>query len=211
MRIVVVCVGRPRELTFQGQKYTTSIFKKKIVGPVAVTNDNLEGDRQHDLNFHGGRDKAIYVYSQEHYRDWEKALGINELEVSQFGENLTVSGCRDEDIVVGTKLRMGSIFATVMQPRIPCAKLGVKLENADFPQLFWEKGLLGFYLRVDQAGSLQAGDEITIEHIPTHGITLRSVWATVVNSSSNEASEILEKLDSLDAGWLRRLKKIAKP
>ena len=211
MRIVDVCVGRPREVTFQGQEYITSIFKDKVVGPVAVVDDNLEGDRQHDLNFHGGRDKVIYVYSLEHYKDWEQELGVSELEVSQFGENLTVSGCRDEDVVVGTQLRMGSVLTTVMQPRIPCAKLGARLENVDFPQLFWEKGLLGFYLRVDQAGSLQAGDEISIEQIPAHGITLRSLWAAVVNSSSNEASEILEKLDSLDAGWLRRLKKIAKP
>ena len=210
MKIVDVCVGRPSQQIFQGQKYTTSIFKDKVVGPVSVIDDNLEGDRQHDLNFHGGRDKAIYVYSQDYYAHWKKELGVHRLEVSQFGENLTVSGCRDEDIVIGTQLCIGSVQASVRQGRIPCAKLGLRLGDADFPQRFWEKGLLGFYLRVDKAGSLQAGDEISIVDIPAHGITLRRVWAAVVNCSSNDATEILNKLDSLDAGWLRRLRKIAK-
>ena len=131
------------------------------------------------------------------------------MEPSHFGENLCVSECRDEDIVIGSQIQIGTVRATVMQPRIPCAKLGIRMNDADFPGLFWEKGLLGFYLRLDQAGTLGAGDDFVIEKIPAHGITVKDVWSTVVAGSPQQAKSLLDTLDSLDQGWLRRLKTVA--
>ena len=70
MSIVSVNVGLPREVAWQGKMVTTAIFKEPVDGRVAVRSLNLDGDRQADLSVHGGREKAVYAYPVEHYRQW---------------------------------------------------------------------------------------------------------------------------------------------
>jgi len=43
-------------------------------GTVQVKRLNVEGDRQSDLEVHGGADKAVYVYPAEHYAFWRAEL-----------------------------------------------------------------------------------------------------------------------------------------
>jgi MOSC domain-containing protein YiiM len=59
----------------------------------------LAGDEQADLSVHGGLDKAVYAYPQEHYAFWQAQR--REQGVSLFdeglppgfvGENLSISG-----------------------------------------------------------------------------------------------------------------------
>ena len=35
---------------------------------------NLDGDTQADLTVHGGPDKALYAYPEEHYDYWKRRL-----------------------------------------------------------------------------------------------------------------------------------------
>ena len=42
-------------------------LKAPVTGPVMARTLNLDGDRQADLEVHGGVDKAIYAYPSEHY------------------------------------------------------------------------------------------------------------------------------------------------
>src|SRR5215472_5695621 len=74
MRIESVNVGMPREVLWHGRPVTTGIFKTAVNGSIAVRRLNLEGDGQADLTVHGGRDKAIYCYSTNHYGYWRRKL-----------------------------------------------------------------------------------------------------------------------------------------
>jgi len=206
MSIVQISVASPGGVEFNGKTTSTSIFKAPVDGEVFADFDNLHGDRQADLSVHGGRDKAIYLYSYDYYPLWAQELGIAELEPAQFGENLTVTGCQDEQVVIGTRLRVGNSELVVTQPRLPCFKLGIRMNNVDFPNRFWATGRLGFYVRVEQPGSMKRGDAIDALHIPSHGITVRKLWHAVTTRRSNEARNALDHLADLDAGWQRRLK-----
>ena len=207
--ILNVSVGKPKEVMLSGRPVLTSIFKSPVEGDVKATFQNLEGDRQADLSVHGGRDKAIYIYSHDYYADWAKLLKRDSLEAAQFGENLTVRGLVDEDVVVGDKYRIGGVIVTVTQPRIPCFKLGLRLSDQLAPKLFWETGKLGFYVRVEQEGFLKRGDGITQIERPDHNITLRSLWETVTQGNPQRAGHALGALQHLDDGWIRRLTKLA--
>ncbi len=204
--ILQVCVGRPREISFEGKPVTTSIFKSPVNGEVFAAYSNLDGDRQADLTVHGGRDKAIYVYSQDYYALWASDLNVPVLEPAQFGENLTVSGCQDADIIIGDRYRMGSAEVVVTQPRIPCFKLGVRFNNKLLPKLFWEKGRLGFYLRVTKEGVLKSGDAIELLERPKHNISVWDLWRTVIEEDRPGAARALNDLAHIDDGWKKRLK-----
>lgn len=209
MEIVQVCVAEPQFVTFEGRSTETGIFKKPVDGQVAVGLLNLEGDRQADLSVHGGRDKAIYVYPQEHYASWARELGVADLEPAQFGENLTVAGGIESAVIVGDVYRIGSATVEVAQPRIPCFKLGIRMQDKTFPNRFLASGRLGFYLRVREEGRLGRGDEFELIDRPSHGISVQDLWRAVIRDpDAGIAARALELLPRLDAGWKRRLREV---
>jgi MOSC domain-containing protein YiiM len=209
MRIAQISVARPKDVMFDGKTTSTSIFKVPVDSEVFADFINLQGDTQSDLSVHGGRDKALYFYSLDYYPLWARELSRPELDPAQFGENLTVTGCVDEDIVIGVRLRVGNAEVTVTQPRIPCFKLGIRMGDANFPNRFWATGRLGFYARVERTGPLKRGDAIEVLETPSHGITVRKLWRIVTGKRSSEARQAMEQLADLDAGWQRRLRQAA--
>ena len=208
MKIVRIATGVPQEISFDGKRFATSIFKSTVAGPLLAGATNLEGDRQADLSVHGGRDKAVYVYPEDYYRFWATELGRDDLDAAQFGENLTITGGRDTDIVIGARLAAGKAEFTVTQPRIPCHKLGARFNDKSIPQRFWNAGRLGFYLSVEKMGEICAGDEISVLSTPDHGITLRDLYRGVVDRDAVFAERALAILPAIDAGWRRRLRAV---
>ena len=129
---------------------------------VNLTEMGLEGDRQADLQVHGGYDKAVYAYSYKHYKYWSDELGETYTEYGLVGENLTIDDLDEKEINIGDVLEIGDTRLQVSQPRIPCYKVGIKMNKREFPKIFSKSGLLGSYLRVMQKGVINVGDEIKI-------------------------------------------------
>ena len=164
MKLLSVSVGMPRTVPYGDEEVLTAIFKAPVEGRVELRFDGLAGDRQADLNVHGGADMTVYAYPAEHYDYWKAELDRGDLRHGQFGENLTVSGLSEEDVRVGDIFRIGTARLQVTQPRIPCYKLGIRMdEGPDFPKRFLLSGRLGFYFRVLEEGELGAGDAIVLE------------------------------------------------
>jgi len=205
MQIAQVCVGGPAEVDVNGKTVLTGIFKTPVEGSIDVRILNLAGDGQADLKVHGGRNKAIYVYPQEHYQYWAKEFGVDALEAAQFGENLTVTGLTEKQVIIGDSYKIGTSIVTVTQPRLPCFKLGIRIGDQGFPNQFLESGRLGLYLRVEEEGALQCGDTFDLIDRPAHGISLHDLWQ-IVFRNDGDANRALDHLPHLDAGWLRRLR-----
>jgi MOSC domain-containing protein YiiM len=74
VKILSICVGRPREVEYRGKRVRSSIFKEPVAGAVRARTLNLDGDEQSDLSVHGGRDTAVYVYPSEHCSYWRAQL-----------------------------------------------------------------------------------------------------------------------------------------
>jgi MOSC domain-containing protein YiiM len=162
MRIESVNVGMPREVLWHGRTVTTGIFKAPVDARVAVQQLNLDGDGQADLTVHGGKDKAIYCYSSDHYRYWKAELPGRELSAGAFGENLTIDGPGEEAIFLGDRYRLGTAETVVTQPRLPCYKLGLKFGDDGIVKRFLASGRTGFYLAVTREGSVSAGDQMEL-------------------------------------------------
>jgi MOSC domain-containing protein YiiM len=72
-----------------GTSWESAIGKSTIAGPVSVYCEGLEGDEQADRVHHGGPDKAILVYSSDHFAAWRQELPHWSVVGGTFGENFT--------------------------------------------------------------------------------------------------------------------------
>lgn len=177
MKLVSVNVGLPKEVTFNGRSFLTSIFKEPINTPVKVSFLNLEGDRQADGRVHGGVDKAIYAYSSENYRYWEKKLNKLVLPWGIFGENLTIDGDFLEDkIHIGDVFKVGSVELMVVQPRTPCSRLAARFNDSQMVKLFLESKLSGVYFKVIKEGNLQVGDTFELIKKDENNISIKDIY-----------------------------------
>ncbi len=210
-RIEEVCIGKKQEILHNGVGLFTGIFKYPVTTAVAVELESLQGDEQVDRRFHGGRDKAIYVYPQQQYAFWQTALSKDNLGSSYFGENLTVSGLSDETVCIGDTYKVGTAKVIVSQPRIPCFKLGVRTNDDSLPARFISEGWLGFYLRIIETGSLKQGDEFALLERDQNELSVHDLWEMTFTkkTSPDMAAKALAVLPFLDEGWKKRLSAIA--
>jgi MOSC domain-containing protein YiiM len=197
-KLLSVNVGSPREIEWLGRREATSIWKSPVDGRVPVRGVNVAGDDQADREVHGGPDKAVYAYAREDLDWWEREIG-RELELGNFGENLTVSGMDVTGAVVGERWQVGSTVLEVAQPRIPCWKLGARMEDASFPVHFAAAGRPGAYLRIVEEGEIGAGDEVRIGAKPGHGVTVGDV-ARIYHQERGRCALLLEAPE-LAEGW----------
>ena len=160
MRVLSVNVGLPRDVVFGRTRMRTAILKEPANGAVPLRRLGFEGDGQADPRYHGGPDKAAYLYPFEHYAYWAEVLSRTDLSPGAFGENLTTEGLLETDARLGDVYEIGTARALVTQPRTPCAKLGAKFGSMRFVKTFASAGRPGFYLRVVQEGMVEAGDAI---------------------------------------------------
>jgi MOSC domain-containing protein YiiM len=159
--LISVNVGRVQRVGYRGKEVRTGIYKTPVAGPAFVGRLNLEGDEQADLTVHGGLDKAVYVYPAEHYPAWTAELK-RDFGFGQFGENLTVSGLLEDAIRTGDLLQIETVVLQITDPRLPCFKLGIKMGDQRFLRRFLQSGRSGFYCRVIEEGSVEAGQAIRL-------------------------------------------------
>ena len=90
---------------------------------------------------HGGPDKAIYVYSDDHYPWWTGELRPDEpYGLGAFGENLTVAGIDETGVCLGDTWRWGTVLLQICQPRYPCFKLAMTTDQPDIIKRFSNPG-----------------------------------------------------------------------
>lgn len=152
-----------------GRSVLTAIHKQPVTDPVPVMPLGLAGDEQADLSVHGGLDKAVYAYPSEHYAFWVDArrrAGLADIDDAlpwgSMGENLSISGLLEADVWVGDVLKFGHCALRVTQPREPCYKFNAVMGFATASKWMAQHGCCGFYLGVDEPGSLQAGEEFEL-------------------------------------------------
>ena len=147
---------------------SSAIDKRPVDGPVAVHALGLAGDEQADRRVHGGPDKALHAYAWAHHADWRAELPGNAWwgVPGAFGENLCVDGLDEHGVCIGDRWRVGSTTLVVTQGRQPCFKLNLRFGQADMAARVQATGRAGWYLRVEQPGTLAAGDALELLERP---------------------------------------------
>lgn len=197
--VLSVNVGQVREVEWRGRRITSAIWKSPVRGRVALRGVNFSGDDQADRTVHGGRDKAVYAYSREDYDYWRNAEGVD-TSPGLFGENLTTEGVDLSSVVTGERWAVGSTVLEAAQPRLPCFKIGMRMNDAHFPRRFMAAGRMGAYFRIVQEGDIGESDIVHVTHRPAHGVTLRDMVDAL---RDDEKAASLRAVQHLPEFWQR--------
>ncbi len=202
MKLLTVSVSMRKEVPYMGKTVATGIFNEAVAGRIRLRSLNLDGDEQVDLKGHGGVYKAVYVYSTENYEYWARELARNDFSHPQFGENFTVEGMTEDEINVGDVFKVGGARLEVTQPRVPCYRLGIKMDNVQFPKMFLNSCRVGFYLRVLDEGDVGAGDTIELLSRDPQGMSVRDVCHLYYFDKHNlEDCKRAIRIRAMSPGW----------
>ncbi|MBM3386825.1 MAG: MOSC domain-containing protein [Betaproteobacteria bacterium] len=159
-------VGTSRLLRVGERTLRSAIHKQAIDAPVAVGPLGLAGDEQTDLSVHGGLRKAVYALPRAHLAWWSAqraAAGVSlfgeAFAPGQLGENLSLEGVDEHSVFIGDRLCFaGGVQLRVTEPRQPCSKFNAVLGYEQAAKQMVQSGCSGFYMAVEVAGVLLAGE-----------------------------------------------------
>lgn len=150
--IITLSVGKPKAFMWKGKNESSGIGKEEI-SVAELTKDGFVGDGVASLEYHGGPERAVCVYSFEHYKQWEKEFAVK-LSPPALGENLCVTGMLEEDVYIGDVYSLGNAVVQVTQGRVPCSKIS-KFNDIDlFLKRIVETNYTGYFFKVLQEGTV---------------------------------------------------------
>ncbi len=208
MKLLSVNVSQPVEIDYNGKLISTSIFKKPVDGSITVSEFNLAGDQQVDLENHGGGHKAVYGFSSEQYNYWRNKLGRPELHYGQFGENLTISDLDESALCIGDQLQVGDCILEITQPRVPCFKLGIAFELNTMPKQFIQHGHTGIYFKVLQTGDIKVGDKVERIYKQPKQLSVKTLFKAYFDPDFENAYDIMviaESITELSDEWRKKI------
>ena len=203
-------IGLPKQERFYGRELLTGICKVPVSGSLLLRRLGFEGDGVGDLNHHGGPDKAVCVYSTDHYPYWQETMGMK-LPVAAFGENLSVANLREEDICIGDIFELGTALVQVSQPRQPCKTLAARYGRDDMIRLVVDSGYTGFYLRVLGEGQVEKGNMLILRE--GNPLRISIAFANYIYHHDNRNCEAINTIlgvPALSGSWQRSFQELAK-
>jgi MOSC domain-containing protein YiiM len=106
------------------------------------------------------------MYPAEHYAKWRAEWGREDVGPGAFGENLTVSGVDEHSACLGDIYRIGEVRLEVTSPRTPCHVVARRHGIKDLVVTIRANHRHGWYLRVLDEGTVEAGQEMVLEARP---------------------------------------------
>jgi len=136
---------------------------KLPVAEARVSAEGMDGDRQRNLKYHGGPDRALCLYAAERIEAL-KAEG-HPIDVGTTGENVTVLGLDWSLVVPGARLRVGAALLEVTSYADPCRTIRGSFLGGRSGRISRKKhpGWSRVYARVLRDGAVRVGDAVELE------------------------------------------------
>lgn len=211
MTIDALLVGSP--MPFRGDDYS-AIAKRPVAGPVRITWGGLAGDAVADRIHHGGWDKAIHLYPQDHYSWWHACKpDMPFLDApGAFGENISSRGLTEADICLGDRFTLGSAIVEVSHGRQPCWKLDHRFGARDVMATIIRTARAGLYFRVIREGEAEAGTGMALIDRPLPEWDMARVFRLLIGGghrTEREAVHALAAMPVLAEAWRDRARKLS--
>jgi MOSC domain-containing protein YiiM len=136
---------------------------KLAVREAFLAETGLEGDRQRDLRFHGGPQRALCLFPLELILELQ-AEG-HPIFPGSVGENVTVSGLEWGRLAPGARLSLGDeALVEVTDYTTPCKIIAASFAGGDFKRISQKArpGDSRLYARVLRAGRLAVGHAVKL-------------------------------------------------
>lgn len=211
MTIKALLTGTP--LPFRGDDHS-AIAKRPVQGMIRVGWNGLAGDSVADPVHHGGWDKALHLYPQDHY-DWWRARKPDSALLNApgaFGENIASHGMTEEDICLGDRFALGSAIVEVSHGRQPCWKLDHRFGARDVMVTMIKTARSGLYFRVIREGEAQGGSIMPLLERPHPQWSIARVFRLLIgggHKGDREAVRALAAMPVLAENWRERARKLS--
>ncbi len=186
MKVVSLNIGTVREVSWRGKTVKTGIFKVPVNSSIYLGKEDVENDSVVDRKYHGGVDKACYIYSADCYPFWKEKYPDVAMNYGAFGENITIAGLNEKNIKIGAIYQIGTAKVQVAQPRQPCFKQGIRFGTQKIVKDFLNAPYSGIYLRIIEEGKVSVGDEMIPIEIPCGGISVADVHSLFTANKNNK-------------------------
>ncbi len=136
---------------------------KLPVSSVQISATGLAGDRQRNLKYHGGPDRAVCLLAQEIIDDL--ATQGHPIRPGSTGENLTIAGLDWRSVAPGSRLRIGAaVMLEITSHAKPCSQIAGSFRDGAIACLDerLNPGRSRLYARVLTPGMIAVGDPVTI-------------------------------------------------
>ena len=191
MEVVSTNIGNPRTVVWNKEEVTTGIFKNPVDEPIFLGEENVTDDTVVDRRYHGGVDKACYLYSADYYPQWQARHPYLEWSYGMFGENLTIRGFDEKEIRIGDVFQLGKAKVQVSEPRQPCFKLNIRFNSKDALKEFVSFQRSGCYLRIIEPGMVENGDKMTLLESNSESLTVFETFKLIFTKSKD--AELVER------------------
>ena len=176
MKIISTNIGNPAVIEWKGKEVITGLYKKPVDHPIFLGPEDVRSDHVIDRRYHGGKDKACYLYSASHYGFWKNLYPDPDWQWGMFGENLTVDNLDESILRIGDILQAGETIVQVTQPRQPCFKLGIRFGAQEMVTRFAQSDYSGIYVRVLKEGYVKNGDRLILNETNPDFPTVKMVF-----------------------------------
>ncbi len=161
MKVLSVNLGDKRIIQWGNKTVETGIFKQPVAS-ITLGKEDVDDDQVVDRKYHGGVDKACYLYAAEHYDYWREKYPNTVSEYGAMGENITIEGLDERTLNVGDTFQLGEAIIQISEHREPCYKLNIRLNEHSGIKDFIALGHCGTYCRVLKQGEVKPGDEMIL-------------------------------------------------
>jgi MOSC domain-containing protein YiiM len=193
MKVLSTNIATPRSILWKGREEKTGIYKLPVEGLIHLEKEDVRNDHVVDRKYHGGVDKACYLYSADHYPYWKTKYPDLEWNYGMFGENITIEGFDEENIKIGSVYKLGGATIQVSRPRQPCYKLGIRFGNHAILKQMIDSLFSGVYVRIIDPGPVSVGDELQLIKENDNGISISELYTLLFHYDENTHLELAKK------------------
>jgi len=176
MKVIATNISKGTIITWHGKEEKTGIFKAPTSEPIFLGKTDVAKDTVVDRKYHGGIDKACYLFSAEEYGHWKNLYPNLDWDWGMFGENLTIEGLKESQIRIGDIYKLGGAMVQISQPREPCYKLGIRFKTQNIIKQFIDRSHPGTYVRILEEGLVSQGDSMVLVKQSENSLTIQQFY-----------------------------------
>ena len=136
---------------------------KLPIAQIQITPDGLMGDRQRNLKYHGGPDRAVCLWSADIIQTLQTEG--HPIAPGSAGENITIAGLPWEQVSLNSQLQLGdTVRLLITDYAPPCRTIGKFFSDRRYSRISHKhhSGISRLYARVLAPGLVSVGNRVQV-------------------------------------------------
>jgi MOSC domain-containing protein YiiM len=203
-KITNLFIGRPKQFKKPG---LNSSMNRDEVQKIEVNQDSLLGDEVSNKKYHGGDNRVIHFFPNEHYHFFKSTFLKDIFFPGTIGENITTLNLDETNVHIGDIFQIGTVLCQITEPRFPCGLIDLQYDVKGMNKecLFSRK--LGWFAKVLQTGTITPQDEIILSERVFPNLSLDQCILAINEDNQEETLSEMISNPILSDSWKNKAKK----